>query len=921
METLRTLQTLVGGLAQHGDRPAIVALHQQGSAIWSYARLAEHTGQFARRLLGQGLVPGDRIAIVARNRPEWFAACLGVVQAGGMVVPLDVQFADDMLAGVLADCRPRWLVTATDEAARLEQLDLEEPPRFVLLDGGADDERGWQRLPGEDDQNFHAAAPDDPAVLFYTSGTTGPPKGVPLTHRNLVHQLNYLATQELVITGDRVLLPLPLHHVYPFALGMLLPCYVGIPIVLPAALTGPQIVRALTEAEVTAIIGVPRLYRSLSEGIQAQMAALGWPGRPLLRGALGLSIWLRRRWGVRCGRWLLRPLHRRFGPRLRVLASGGSPLDTDLAYWLEGVGWPIAIGYGLTETSPLLTLNPPGGARLGSVGVPIAGLDIRLAAVSRPGADQEEVPIQPGDAGDVGEIQVRGPSVFSGYYHAPEKTAEAFTDDGWFRTGDLGRFDDDRFLYLSGRVSTLIVTEGGENIQPDQLEAAYEQHPSIREIGVLQRDHRLVAVVVPEAEAMQPQSQDEVHEMVQQAIEERARHLPSYQRLAHVLISREALARTRLGKIRRHKLEEHYDRAQAQAEGTAAETGPIAVEAMSDRDQALLEAPAARQTWQWLAGRYPDRRLTPDTGLQLDLGIDSLAWLNLSLDLQRHTGIELTEAAMSRIQTVRDLLHAVVAASRADGEAPCADPLEDPDAALSAEQRALLRPLSPGMRLLARLLHGCVWILMRLYFRLHVEGREHLPEQGQYIVTPNHLSFTDPLAVAAALDYTTLAGMHWAGMADIMLANPCIRLVSRLAGVIPIEPSRAALSSLAAGAAVLKRGHNLVWFPEGMRSRTGRLQRFQPGIGLLVDRCNVPVVPVWLTGTYEALAPGRFWPRPARICVRIGRLLTPDQLRREGKGDEPHQRITQALRRRMLALSGQGTSTPPACHDREAGRA
>jgi long-chain acyl-CoA synthetase len=918
MEPLRTLQSLVDSLINHGDHSAIVALHKEGNETWSYAQLAEHSGQFARRLLRQGLAPGDRIAIVARNRPEWLAACLGIVQAGGVVAPLDVQFADDVLAGVLEACQPRWLVTTTDEAERLNQLDLVASPPFILLDGDGDDERHWRQLAGEGNPTVHTVEPDDPSVLFYTSGTTGPPKGVPLTHRNLAHQLNYLSTQELVVASDRVLLPLPLHHVYPFALGMLLPCYIGIPIVLPAALTGPQIVRALTEAEVTAIIGVPRLYRALFEGIQTQIAAVGWLARPLLRVALALSLWLRRRWGVRGGRWLLRPLHRRVGPLLRVLASGGSPLDPDLACQLEGLGWPIAIGYGLTETAPLLTLNPPGSARLGSVGFAIEGIDIRLAAETSSGADQDEDRSRSGDEHNLGEIQVRGPSVFNGYDRAPEKTAEVFTDDGWFRTGDLGYFDDDQFLYISGRVSTLIVTEGGENIQPDQVEEAYEQHPLIREIGVLQRDNQLVAVAVPEVGDIQPQSQDEVYEIVQQAIEESGQPLSSYQRLANVVVSRESLARTRLGKLQRHKLEAHYDR--AQADDAAEELGPIAVDAMSDRDQAFLENPTARQVWQWLAERYPDRRLTPDTRMQLDLGIDSLAWLNLSLELRQRTDIELTEEAVSHIQTVRDLLHAVVEASEAGEETPQAQPLEEPDAVLSAEQLEWLRPLSPGMRLLARPLHGVVWLLMRLYFRLDVEGREHLPEQGPYIVTPNHLSYLDPLAVAAALDYRTLADMHWAGTADIVVTNPVMQLVSRLARVLPIEPERAAISSLAAGAAVLKRGRSLIWFPEGMRSHTGRLQRFQPGIGLLVDHFDAPVAPIWLSGVGEALAPGQFWPRPVRICVRVGQLLTPEQLRRDGEGEEPHQRITQTLRQRMLDLSSQDPSAPPERRDREEGQ-
>jgi long-chain acyl-CoA synthetase len=905
MEPLRTLQPLVDRFSHHGDHPAIVALQQEGHETWSYARLAKHSGQFARGLLGHGLGAGDRVAIVARNRPAWFAACLGIVQAGGVVVPLDVQFDDDVLTGVLNDCQPRWLVTTTDEADHLDQLDLRTHPQFILLDRDPVEACNGQQQSGVDHVQGHPAEPDDTAVLFYTSGTTGPPKGVPLTHRNLVHQLNYLARQKLVVESDRLLLPLPLHHVYPFALGMLLPCAIGIPIVLPSALTGPQMVRALQEAEVTAIVGVPRLYRALAEGIEGQIAALRWPARPLLRGALGLSLWLRRHWGVRWGRWLLRPLHQRLGPQLRILASGGSPLDPELAYWLEGLGWMIAIGYGLTETSPLLTLNPPGGARLDSVGFPVEGIEMRLAAAPSSGDDPDREHPPSSDEPDVGEIQVRGPSVFGGYLHLPEKTAAAFTEDGWYKTGDLGTFDDDHFLYIRGRVSTLIVTEGGENIQPDQVEEAYEQHPYIREIGVLQCDHQLVAVAVPELRAIPAQSQDEVRESVQQAIEERAQQLPSYQRLADVVVSREALARTRLGKIQRHTLEAHYER--AQAEGETAEAGPIAIDAMSDRDQALLEAPAARQTWQWLAERYPDRRLTPDTSPQLDLGVDSLAWLNLSLELRQHTGIELTEEAIGDIQTVRDLLHAVVEAGDAAGEAERAKPLEEPDQVLSAAQLAWLQPLPPSMRLLARLLYGCNWVLMRLYFRLEVDGREHLPERGPYIIAPNHFSYLDPLAIAAALDYARLTNLHWAGTADIMLANPFIRLVSRLARVMPVEPKRAAISSLAAGAAVLKRGRNLVWFPEGMRSRTGELQPFQPGIGLLVDHFDAMVVPVWLSGPYEALAPGEFWPRPAKMRVQIGRPLTPNQLRGQGEGDAPHQQITQALRRQLLDLSGQDT--------------
>jgi long-chain acyl-CoA synthetase len=173
---------------------------------------------------------------------------------------------------------------------------------------------------------------------------------VPLTHGNLVFQLNALLRTEIVTEPDRVLLPLPLHHVYPFVIGMLALLTFGLPIILPQALTGPQIVRALREGEVTVILGVPRLYRALAAGVRAQAEAAGRVAAALLRVGASLSTWLRRRLGLRLGKLLLRPLHRQFGPQLRVLVCGGAALDPDLAWQLEGLGWRLGSGYGLTET-------------------------------------------------------------------------------------------------------------------------------------------------------------------------------------------------------------------------------------------------------------------------------------------------------------------------------------------------------------------------------------------------------------------------------------------------------------------------------------------------------------------------------------------------------------------------------------------
>jgi len=194
-------------------------------------------------------------------------------------------------------------------------------------------------------------------VLFYTSGTSGPPKGVPLTHRNMVSNLNSVLEMKLVYSGERILLPLPLHHVYPFAIGIFIPLLSGGALILPFSLTGPQILRAMQEGKANGMVGVPRLLDALDKAIQARIQQMGRVASALFRGALRLSIAARRWTGLRLGRTLFRPLHKRFAPHLRVMASGGSAIDSQLVWRLEGLGWEVHTGYGLTETSPLLTFN------------------------------------------------------------------------------------------------------------------------------------------------------------------------------------------------------------------------------------------------------------------------------------------------------------------------------------------------------------------------------------------------------------------------------------------------------------------------------------------------------------------------------------------------------------------------------------
>ena len=258
MSELGTLQAFLEKLPERGDRPALLALRKEDIERWSYADLVDHARRLARGFAERGVGRGDHVALLAVNRPEWVVACLAVIGAGAVAVPLDAQIGDKLLRGALEDSEAKLVFTTVEGAGRIEGLEMEAAPELVLLDA-EDDERGWRRLLSDGGGELPRVEPEDQAALFYTSGTTGTAKGVPLNHRNLSFQLNTLLETDLVAEDDRVMLPLPLHHVYPFVMGMLTPLAAGLPIIMPHALTGPQIVRALQEGEVTLIVGVPRL--------------------------------------------------------------------------------------------------------------------------------------------------------------------------------------------------------------------------------------------------------------------------------------------------------------------------------------------------------------------------------------------------------------------------------------------------------------------------------------------------------------------------------------------------------------------------------------------------------------------------------------------------------------------------------------
>lgn len=903
MDSLQTLQTLVDRLDRFAERECILEMQAEGVTRWRCAEVAQTVRQLAAGLAAAGLQPGQVVTLLAGNRAEWVMAALAVILAGGVVSPLDSQLSTTALERVLQDSKPPFIFTTTNFLNRLKQFDLGRPLRPILFDVADDDERGWRAMLSEVGASLPPVEPESPAALFYTSGTTGVPKGVLLTHRNLAFQIQSIHQTNLIHDDDRVLLPLPMYHVYPFTVGTLIPISFGLPIILPQSLTGPQVIRALREGEATIMIGVPRLYRAVYNGIEGQIAARGKLAAGAFSALLSLSVAARQRFGWQMGKTIFRPLRAMAGPNLRLLTSGGSALDPELGWKLEGLGWDVGIGYGLTETSPMLTINlpTPNVPRLASVGQPLPGIELRLAPVEQA---EEEGPTPVANAARFeGEIQARGISVFSGYRNLPQETEQAFTADGWFRTGDLGYQDDDGYLYISGRASTLIVLEGGKKIQPDPLEDTYQQNQFIREIGILYEDNQLCALVVPEIEAVNRLRNGDVEQAIREAVNERVQVVPSYQRITDYAITETPLPRTNLGKIRRHTLREFYGQAkQGQLRADAADSGPLPIADMTESDQALLSNPAPHRVWDWLASRYPDKQLTPDTSPQLDLGIDSLEWLTLTLQVSDMTGVELSDEAIGRVNTVRDLLQEIEKAAEG-GEIGQLE-LENVEEALTAEQKKWLEPPPALLQALGLVVFYGLKLLAKLFFRLKARGLENLPTDGNYLLTPNHSSMLDAPMVAATLSFAHMRQTHWAGATDIMLTNPVMRLISRMGQLLPVDRYGAGtgIKNLALAVAVLRRQKNLVWFPEGRISTTDDMLPFREGIGIVLQQQPTPVVPVLIQGTRQAMPVEASFPGPGRVTITFGQPCDPRQLAQQGHGDTEAARIVNALQQRLLAL-------------------
>ncbi|MBL9015845.1 MAG: AMP-binding protein [Myxococcales bacterium] len=487
-----------------------------GSYELTYAEVRGRIAGTAAALRAAGVGPGARVALLCENRPEYVIALLASWHAGATVVPLDTKLGVAELRVLVGHARP--LIVLTSLAHHDRAREAAPGTRLVVLDTAP----LVVAAPGEPAHRGRS----DVALVIYTSGTTGEPKGVAITFGNLMFQVRAVDAAIGPQGRERFLSLLPLCHLYELICGLLVPMSRGAVISYPAneTLLPAELALLMKSRRITSIVGVPLLYRALQRGIDVQLRRAPRLVRLVVAtlGAIAAVVPLP---AVR--RFLAAPVLRAFGGRLHQLYSGGAALDVDVARRFERMGLRIFEGYGLTETSPVIATNTPRAYRVGSVGRPLPGVDVRISSE--------------------GEIQTRGPHVMRGYLDRPDLTRAVLDDEGWFSTGDLGHLDADGYLHVTGRAKDVIVLGGGKKVYPDEVEQVLAQHAGFAEVCVLgvaarHGNEDVCAVVVPA-----PGAEVDAETEVARALAS----LAAFKRPTRVVVRREPIPRTTTRKAKR----------------------------------------------------------------------------------------------------------------------------------------------------------------------------------------------------------------------------------------------------------------------------------------------------------------------------------------------------------------------------------
>ena len=805
------------------DRKRIAVTY--GEQKISYADVIKYVNYYSEFL---DITKGDRSALMMENRPESIFSFFSIWAKKGIAIILDAGYTVDQLAYVLGDSTPKYLFVSnkTKKVAEEANSKLNNIIKIINVDELV--------LPAEykiKKEEFENDSNDDVAVIVYTSGTTGNPKGVMITYENIKTNMEGVRAVDLVNETDVILAMLPYHHIMPLCFTLILPMYMGVPIVLLTEISSSSLLKTLQENRVTVILGVPRVWEMLDKAIMIKINESSLAKFMFKMAEKINSMAIRK--------MLFSKVHKQFGGHIRLMVSGGAKIDKNILEDFRTMGFCAIQGYGMTETAPIIAFNVPGRERSDSAGEVIPNVEVKIA--------------------DDGEILVKGKNVMKGYYNNEKATEEAFDKDGWFHTGDLGRIDG-KYLIIIGRKKEMIVLPNGKNIDPNDIENEIIKNTDlIKEIAVTEYKEQLLAIIYPDFQQIEAKKIVNIKDAIKwEVIDKYNVTAPNYKKIHDIKIVKKELPKTRIGKIRRFMLKDLIEDKDDVIE-------------QKEEKKAIVVPPEMKEKFD-IINKYIDERyhkaIDLDSHIELDLGFDSLDIVEFMNFLNETFGINLVEQDFVENKTISAIIKLVN--EKAGKFVEKVDKNENLKKIIESDSDVKL----PKDARYAKFLRVILGPFFRFYFKYKCIDKENIKD-GAGIIVGNHQSYLDGFMVNNVFTTKEMNDNYYIATA-LHFKSKTMKYLANHGNIILVDANRNLKNTLQAAAKVLKNNKKLIIFPEGARTRDGELHEFKKTFAILAKDLNVPIYPFVLKGAYEAFPYNKKFPKRNNVSVQFLERIEPN---------------------------------------------
>ena len=785
----------------------------------SFVELIKRVRYFSNEVLKN--IESPHALIIMENRPEWVYSFYSVWDKKEVNVVLDASSNPNEIAYVINDSQPKTIICSDFSEERiLEAITIanyQDKAKIINIDKENID---FNSIGSEyDNVTLQNPEGDETAVMLYTSGTTGSPKGVMLSSNNIIGEIDGIVEKDVLQANDQMIALLPFHHILPLMATLLLPLREGASIVFVEKIASKEILDVLEKNNISVMVGVPRVFKLFYDSIKQQIQA-----KFITRKIYAIAEKINSK---RFSRMIFSKVHKKFGGHLNVMVSGGAKLDPEIATFFNVLGFTVCEGYGLTETSPVLAVNSIKYNKVGTVGKGLYNTELKIV-------DEE--------------LWVKGPQIMKGYYNKPEKTAEVMTEDGWFKTGDLAEIDKDGYLTIRGRKNSMIVLSNGKNIDPETVENKIMglSGPLIKEIGILGHEDKLAAIIVPDLLEFRKQGINNIQTYLKDIIENYNLTASNYKKVLDYKLVEDELPKTRLGKTKRFMLPDLYKKDEKVKEKVE--------EPQTQEYQAIKEFVAK------LKGFEPG----PEENLELDLGMDSLDKVELLAYVESTFGIKIDEEKFAEMPNLKLLSEYI---------------LEKAEFFMNSEvdwkkiiDKAPNREIKNGW--LINALRPLIYVILKMYFRLKIDRTNKISDEPQIFVS-NHQSFVDALVLGALIPSkiqkkTFFLAINWYFKKGIM------KYVADNGNIILVDIDKNVKETVEEIALHIKNGKNVLIFPEGARTKNGKVGKFKKVFAIIAKELNVDVQCLGIKGGYEAYSRFMKFPLPKKIEVTVLEKIKPE---------------------------------------------